>query len=234
VVKNQEPAPPTRSRRGRPRQTELSPEYIRRREEIIETAARVFHASGYETGSLDDVAAEMDLRKASLYYYVDSKAQLLYWVFDRAISLSLERLNELSEIEDPGERLAAFIAHQVSVVAEERSLLTVFFESRLRLDAAFEDAIRQKERRYIKLYIDAVTNAIGAGVIPEINPRYGAQAILGMASWVYKWFDPDVVNWADVAGDFIQLIFRAHVPVDALSSAATSRQPLRSVGKSKG
>ena len=84
-------------RRGRPRQTELSADYIRRRQEIIETAARVFHARGYETGSLDDVAAEMDLRKASLYYYVDSKAQLLYWVFDRAISLALERLDQLSE-----------------------------------------------------------------------------------------------------------------------------------------
>ena len=180
-----------------------------------------FHARGYETGSLDDVAAEMDLRKASLYYYVDSKAQLLYWVFDRAISLALERLDELSEIADPAERLAAFVAHQVSVVAEERSLLTVFFESRLRLDTVYEEAIRQKERRYIKLYIDAVSNAVKAGVIPEINPRYGAHAILGMTSWVYKWFDPVEANWADVAGDFIQLILRAPVPVGTRSPQPT-------------
>ena len=104
-------------------------------------------------------------------------------------------------------------------MAEERSLLTVFFESRLRLDAVYEEAIRQKERRYIRLYIDAVSNAVDAGVIPEINPRYGAQAILGMTSWVYKWFDPAEGNWADVASDFIQLILRTRVPVNALSSA---------------
>jgi TetR/AcrR family transcriptional regulator, cholesterol catabolism regulator len=226
VVKDQQPAPPPRPRRGRPRLTEPSAEHIRRREEIIETAARVFHARGYETGSLDDVAEELGLRKASLYYYVDSKAQLLYWIFDRAISLALERLDELSEIADPGERLAAFVAHQVSVVAEERSLFTVFFESRPRLNADYEDAIRQKERRYIKRYVDAVANAVDAGVIPEINPRHGAQAILGMASWVYKWFDPVGDNWADVAGDFIQLILRARVPVDALSSADIVR-PVR-------
>jgi TetR/AcrR family transcriptional regulator, cholesterol catabolism regulator len=213
-----------RARRGRPRMTESSPEYVRRRDEIIETATRVFHAHGYAVGSLDDVAAELGLRKASLYYYVESKAQLLYWIFDRAISLALERLGELSEIADPREQLSAFIAHQVSVVAEERSLFTVFFESRPRLDAHYEEEIRRKERRYVHLYVNAVANAIDAGVLPEIDPRHGAQAILGMSSWVYKWFGPAGDDWRDVAGDFIELILRARVPVEALSSAHLVRR----------
>lgn len=218
MAEEQQPAPVPRAQRGRPRLTEPSPEYIRRRDEIIETAARVFHARGYEAGSLDDVAAELDLRKASLYYYVDSKAQLLYWIFDRAITLALMRLDELSEIADPAERLGAFIAHQVSVVAEERSLFTVFFESRPRLDSDYEEEIRRKERQYLHLFVDAVANAVEAGVLPPIDPRHGAQAILGMSSWVYKWFDPAGSEWDRVAADFIQLVLRVRVPVEALSS----------------
>ncbi len=209
--------------RGRPRLTEPSAEFVRRRAEIIETAARVFHARGYEAGSLDDVAAELDLRKASLYYYVDSKAQLLYWIFDRAISLALQRLDELAEIQDPAERLAAFIAHQVSVVAEERSLFTVFFESRPRLDAEYEEEIRRKERRYLQRYVSAVSLAIEAGVLPSMDPRFAAQAILGMSSWVYKWFDPGSDDWKRLAADFIQLVLRVRMPVDGGSSADVIR-----------
>ena len=33
--------------------------------------------NGYEAGSLDDVAAALGLRKASLYYYVERKSDLL-------------------------------------------------------------------------------------------------------------------------------------------------------------
>jgi AcrR family transcriptional regulator len=222
VPEEQPPAKAPRGR-GRPRLTEPSAEYVRRRAEIIETAARVFHARGYEAGSLDDVAAELDLRKASLYYYVDSKAQLLYWIFDRAISLALQRLDELAAIQDPAERLAAFIVHQVSVVAEERSLFTVFFESRPRLDSEYEEEIRRKERRYLQHYVSAVALAIDADVLPKIDPRYGAQAILGMSSWVYKWFDPSSDDWRRLAADFIQLVLRVRMPVDGGSSADVIR-----------
>jgi len=219
-VSEERQAPVTARRpRGRPRLTEPTAEYVRRRAEIIETASRVFHSHGYEAGSLDDVAAELDLRKASLYYYVDSKAQLLYLIFDRAISLALRRLDELSEIEDPTERVAAFIAHQVSVVAEERSLFSVFFESRPRLDPEYEERIRVKERRYLRHYVEAVALAIDAGVLPRIDPRFGAQAILGMSSWVYKWFDPAEDDAKELTSDFVALILKLRVPVDALSSA---------------
>jgi AcrR family transcriptional regulator len=223
VVQNELDETPRR-RRGRPRLTGPTVDYTRRREEIIETATRVFHARGYEAGSLDDVAAELDLRKASLYYYVDSKAQLLYLIFDRAISLALQRLDELSQLTDPRDRLAAFIAHQVSIVAEERSLFSVFFESRPRLDADYEDQIRAKERLYLRRFVDAVAAAVGAGVIPDVDPRYGAQALLGMSSWVYKWFDPDADDWEKMAGDFVELILKVRLPLKEMASSGVLQQ----------
>jgi AcrR family transcriptional regulator len=202
---------PLRPSRGRPRLTEPSEEFLRRKEQIIETAAKVFHDRGYESGTLDDVAAALDLRKASLYYYVKSKSQLLYWIFDRAISLALARLRDLSEIPDPAERLAAFIVHQVVTVSTERSMFAVFFDSRPRLARGYEEAIRRKEREYLQFYVDAVAEAVAAGALPEIEPRHGAQAILGMCSWVYKWI-ADEPEPARAAADFVKLILRMEPP----------------------
>ncbi|HTK64752.1 MAG TPA: helix-turn-helix domain-containing protein [Pseudonocardia sp.] len=51
---------------------------MQRLEDIIETGIEVFHNRGYDSGSLDDVAAALDLRRASLCHYLRNKAQLLY------------------------------------------------------------------------------------------------------------------------------------------------------------
>lgn len=197
------------SKRGRPRLTEPSADYLRRRQEVIDTAARVFHDQGYESGSLDDVAAALDLRKASLYYYVKSKSQLLYFVFDQAISEALERLKNVADASDPADRLRMYIQHQVTIMSEERSLFRVFFENRPSLSPEFESSIRGKERQYLDLFIDAVRIAVEADVLPAMNPRFGAQAILGMSTWVYKWYDPENDDAAQVVDDFTALVLRS-------------------------
>ncbi len=197
---------PPRRRPGRPRLTEPSPEYQQRLEDIIETGIRVFHDRGYDSGSLDDVATAMGLSKASLYHYLRSKAQLLYFIFDRAITLALQRLDQLSDLEDPRQELTTLIAHQVRMVSDEPSLFAVFFDQRPRLDDAFEAEIRQKERRYVARIAAVVTRAAAAGELPDVDARHAAHAILGMTSWVYKWFDPTRDDADEVARTMTRMI----------------------------
>jgi AcrR family transcriptional regulator len=176
---------------GRPRNIEPSAEYQARIREIVNTAADVFRSKGYDAGSLDDVADALGLRKSSLYYYVGSKRELLYLICDRAISISLERARTCLVIDDPRERLAALIRHQVMVVGEEPNFFSVVFDRRPALAPAREAEIRAKERQYLEIFAKAVAAGVDAGVIPPVEPRYGAQAVMGMASWVYKWFKPE-------------------------------------------
>ena len=214
-----EQAGPTKRPRGRPRQTERSPEYKARLDQIVQAAADVFHQVGYDAGSLEDVAASLDLRKASLYHYVGSKAKLLYLVFDRALNLALRRLSEISsQYNDPAERLAVLVAHQVSVLAQERSMFSVFFGARPRLDEQFERQIRTLERQYLRHYVDAVQAAMDAGVIPRGNAYYTAQGILGMSNWIYTWFDSETDDWAEVSDHFIRLILGSSTTTTLASS----------------
>lgn len=195
---------PVRRRPGRPRHEEPSAEYIKRRNEIIDVAANVFQAHGYDAGSLDHVAAELDLGKASLYYYVRSKAELLYLVFDRAISIALAQMEQLvhDQHASPRERLAALVHHQVDTVTSDLSLFSVFFDQRSRLSEEYAARIRSKERRYLQLFVETVNTAVESGFLGQLEPRYAAQALLGVANWTYKWFDPardEPRAYADVA-----------------------------------
>jgi AcrR family transcriptional regulator len=192
---------PERRRPGRPRLLEPSPEYVARREEIVAAAAEIFQAKGYDAGTLDDVADALDLRRASLYYYVRSKANLLYMIFEHALDLALAQLDEYSQIEDPAQRLETLVRHQVVTVAGSPSLFTVFFDQRPRLEPRYEEEIRKRERKYFTTYYSAVQAAVAAGVLGDVDPRYATQSILGMTTWSYKWFRPGqdkIDQFADV------------------------------------
>lgn len=179
---------PKRRGPGRPRLVEPSPGYRARQEEIIAAAAAVFHDKGYDAGTLDDVAVALDLRRASLYHYVRSKANLLHLIFERALDRALAELDEALKIEEPASRLEALIRHQARTITRDPSLFTVFFDHRPRLQAEYEQAIRKRERRYLGAYRAAVSAAVAAGAIGDVDPRYATQAIFGMTTWSYKWF----------------------------------------------
>ena len=200
-----QPAAPRR-RPGRPRLEAPSVEHLERLEDILAKASEVFDAKGYEAGTLEDVAQAMGMRKAGLYHYVRSKSHLLFQLFDRAWELGFQRVAGIPAIEDPGERLAALIRAHVELIAEQKSLFTVFFGHRPRFDDAAEQTFLEKERRYVGIFARAVRDAADAGLIPHVDPRRGAMALMGMTSWVYKWYDPTTGTPTEIGDDFVALI----------------------------
>src|SRR5690242_4225907 len=55
---------------------EGSPDYLAKRADLIKSAAAVFSQKGYNSATLNDVAARFGTDRASLYYYVGSKEEL--------------------------------------------------------------------------------------------------------------------------------------------------------------
>lgn len=185
-----------------------------KRQMIVSAAAEVFRHKGYASGSLDDVAAVLGIRKPSLYHYIGSKQHLLQLVFHQALNQGLERMRQLEKIEDPAERLAGLIRLQVEAVASDRDHFTVFFDqfsqeiSQNGGDSDVARQVRELEREYFSGFVSTVRAAVEAGVIPAVDAVYGAQAIMGMTSWLYKWFDPARHEVAAVIDTCTRLIVR--------------------------
>lgn len=80
-----------------------------RRQEVLEAAVRVFHEKGYASATIQDVAAEVGVLKGSLYHYIDSKEDLLAWIFEDSAGRFMEMLDEASGLDErPVERLRSF------------------------------------------------------------------------------------------------------------------------------
>lgn len=175
---------------------------------ILTAAADLFRERGYRAATLDDIARRIGVSKPTLYGYFRSKEELLAAIFHRAMSL-FER--DLAAIRASGEppvtQLRRLIRFHVGAVIAERSFLAVFFSEEANLPPRLSRAIRRRKARYDRMVRAIVEAGIRQGSVRTANPRLLVFALLGMANWVYQWYDAAGAWDADtIAEGFIALL----------------------------
>ncbi|MBT2622562.1 TetR/AcrR family transcriptional regulator [Chryseobacterium sp. ISL-6] len=81
-------------------------------DKIIDTAERLFYKQGYNITGINQVIAEADIAKASLYKHFDSKADLLLAYMQRFHKDWLNRLEiRINKESDPKQKLLAIFDH---------------------------------------------------------------------------------------------------------------------------
>ncbi len=80
-----------------------------RRNDILDAAETLFFSKGYDNVSMNSIAKEVGLGKATLYIYFDNKEELFYAVVLRGVNIWSAMIKEKVEKEDTGlEKLVAF------------------------------------------------------------------------------------------------------------------------------
>jgi AcrR family transcriptional regulator len=80
---------------------------------IVAAAAELFARKGFGATSLDDIAAVLGASKASLYYHIKNKEEILRLIFLTVLTVSEEPLRRIVESElAPQEKLRLAIEHQ--------------------------------------------------------------------------------------------------------------------------
>ena len=80
--------------------------YDEKLESILRTAASIFAEKGYHQASIRDIARATGVSLSGLYYYFDSKEELLFLIQDHAfgtLTANLERM--LEGVEEPHRKL---------------------------------------------------------------------------------------------------------------------------------
>jgi AcrR family transcriptional regulator len=114
--------------------------------DVLAAAAKVFRERGYAGASMRDVAQELGIRNASVYYYVDSKEELLFRVL-AATCDDLDRIRaEVDALDELGAlaRLKAFVRRSVEYGFEAIDQATVYYREIDRLGVA-----RRGDERYV-------------------------------------------------------------------------------------
>jgi AcrR family transcriptional regulator len=161
-------------------------------ERLLDAAAALFSRKGYAATSTREIAEILGIRKASLYYHIENKEDLLYAI----CKSSLERIRSdvaaaLKDVksDDPLEQIRALIrahlenlvhgqvAHSVAV-GEMRALSGARLQEVIALRDAYEELVRQ-----------VLADACKAGVLrADIGVKYLCLILLGLLNRVELWY----------------------------------------------
>jgi AcrR family transcriptional regulator len=174
--------------RSQPPQADAEPARL---QEVLDVAAKIFAAKGYRGTSLNDIGEALGMNKASLYYYVRSKEDLLY----RLILRAGRRLRDVSQ--DPGvERLAApaalerLVREHCRVVIEHRHELGVLVNQRRYLELDEEGEVTFRERAYVDRLKAVIARGIAEGAFRPIDASIAAQFVLDTVNGLLRWYRP--------------------------------------------
>ena len=119
--------------------------------DIYTKAAEIFHEQGFDATSMSNIAAAVDLTKAGLYYYIESKEDLLFAIMNYA----MERLETMviepsREIADPEQRLRSIITRHGRLLTEGNKAITILTDEIEGLKPKHRKQILDRKRVYFE------------------------------------------------------------------------------------
>src|ERR1700690_2869497 len=88
----------------------LERRFDRRLAKILVHATNVFYEKGYAAASMRDLSRASGVSLSGLYYYFESKEELLYLIQKHTFTTIVDRLRpRLEKVTDPAERIRMFI-----------------------------------------------------------------------------------------------------------------------------
>ncbi len=179
---------------------EERPGYDEKLTRILKEAASVFAAKGYHQASIRDISAAAGFSLSGLYYYFDSKEELLFLIQRRCFQTIVERARSIVAQDLPSEtRLRLLVrSHLRFFLTNMREMKVLSHEADI-LTGDYGDEVAALKREYV---------GIVTGLLEELRPdpdgadvRVATLGLFGMMNWMYTWYrrdrDPDGDELAD-------------------------------------
>jgi AcrR family transcriptional regulator len=163
---------------------------------MLKAAAHCFNQKGYSGTSLRDVADELGLTDAALYYYVRNKEELVYLCYVRAADLGREALDQArAEGKDGLDTILRYFRYHIEMMVGERGPIAIMSEIPSLKPDHREDVL-ELSRQHSANFEAVLETGIRDGSVAACNVRMTGNAIMGSINWIPKWYhgDPDLAQ----------------------------------------
>ncbi|MDQ3556138.1 MAG: TetR/AcrR family transcriptional regulator [Gemmatimonadota bacterium] len=163
--------------------------YDAKLESILRASAAIFAEKGYHRASIRDIARETGVSLSGLYYYFDSKEELLFLIQDHAFGTLLARLEELlGGVRDPHRRIRLLIENHLRFFVGNMAEMKVLSHEADSLTGELRGRVNAKKRRLSETAME-ILHDLRPKPVPEM--RAATFALFGMMNWLYNWYRPD-------------------------------------------
>jgi AcrR family transcriptional regulator len=145
---------------------------------VLKSAKKLFGKNGITKTSMDDIAADADIGKGTIYHYYDSKEKLFIEVTEKEVAEIRKMLDSaVSAASGPEGKLKAYIVARSKMIAEIAKIFNLFEEEYLQYYSyvrKVQDKFTDFEQSVIKQCLKA---GIETGIFAETDMDFTAFAI---------------------------------------------------------
>jgi AcrR family transcriptional regulator len=144
-----------------------------------------------------------------LYSYIRAKEDLLIPVFERAMGVLLDQMEQISADASlvPSERLRRAIHAHVTAVADNLDVLTVYLSEWRQLGADSLSTVRLQRERHASLFRHILQDGVQSGEFRPMDTGIVMLGMIGMCNYLFRWYRPDGrLTPAQVADELIEMV----------------------------
>jgi|SRR5579871_118659 len=178
-------------------------------ERMLHTAAVLFSRKGYAATSTREIAALLRIQKASLYYHIESKEDLLFTICQS----SLEQIRRdvetaIGGVAGPFERIRTLVrAHVESMLRDQEEHAATLSEMRALSEERLAQVIALRDS-YEEIVRAVLQDAQDAGVLRRDVPvKFLCLNLLGLMNRVEVWYRPNGPLSPALLGELLAVIF---------------------------
>ena len=183
-----------------------------RRDQITDIAVELFAQNGFDRTSIRDIADAAGLTKPALYYHFQDKEALFEHVLvERMSELIASVSTAIDEVEDPLDRIRAFLVTHAGRMDDERD---AWMMSRQSYPTLQDEDRRMRVTRlrdtFERTLRDLIQDAVDAGQLDaDTNPTLVGRLLLSAVNDVPRWLRPNGRMTArEVARTYVDITLR--------------------------
>ena len=194
----------------------IKPETDIRYKEIMQIAARIIARQGYQGTTIEDIASELGLTPAAIYYYFRSKADLLHHI---AVDLP-EPIDKILKVNEnhlsPGEQLRQVISQMITLHTQYPEFSVISSESRRFLPEEASEIILKRHKQVHQVIQDTLEKGVEEGIFAVEDIQMASFALLGACNWVYRWYKPNGrLKPAEIAARFVSFLEKGYLNTES-------------------
>ena len=149
-----------------------------RRKQIIDGAIEIFTAKGFHSATVREIADAAGLTMGSLYNYIRSKEDIVYFVYDYITKVLRDEVKEaIAEMTDPEERLKTALRQNLKSIYENQDIVMFIYKASTFLDKESLHEVLTRETEYIELFEDLLRDYFGGMQVDAGRIRLAADLL---------------------------------------------------------
>lgn len=178
---------------------------------ILKQAAVLFADRGFHETTIDQIAEALQVSKPTIYYYIESKEDLLYQVARTALADLNENLSRDQDAALPAiDRLAHFFTMYGRLILSEFGVCLALVSDRS-LNPQSRRKLRSLKKQFEIVVQKILVEGRKDGTIRVENPKMFTVAIFGAFNWAPQWFSSTGPSTPDEITAAIFEVFRKAV-----------------------